>query len=264
MLLIQKGLNGNLVSSRSSAWCLGILSYTDALAQTLTSYEIIKASVNHLRRVTADPDAQAEDKCAAIYLIARMARSIQLSKSLLRAGCVPLIVHHLSTAEDPQVLQWSARAVGCLVRPSGSDIAKTLIDAGSAGALARLPRVLDPEVFEPLASFGFAIQRFSVAEWGSGTRKALVDAGVVDSLLAALRTSADIASPLVHTELALAVSFLGDVGGTSIRKEIVQAGGIDILKHVSAASTKSEVVKACNLAVTSITGNIWTRNAGTH
>jgi serine/threonine protein kinase len=261
VLLIQKGLNGNLISSRSSAWCLGILPYTDSLAQTLTSYDIVKASVDHLRRVTAGSDAQAEDKCAAIYVIARMARTIQLSKSLLRAGCVPLIVHHLSTAEDPQVLQWSARAVGCLMRPSGSDIAKTLIDAGSAGALARLPRVLDPEVAEPLASFAFAIQRFSVAEWGSGTRKALVEAGVVDSLLAALRTSADIACPLVHIELALAVSFLGDVGGTSIRKEIVKAGGIDILKHVSAASTKSEVAKACDLAVTSITGNFWTRNA---
>jgi len=173
---------------------------------------------------------------------------------------VPLIVHLLATSENPQVLQWSARAVGCLIRPSGSDIAKTLIDAGAAGALARVPRVLQPDDVEPLASFAFAIQRFSVAEWGSGTRRALIEAGVADSLLAALRTSADIACPSVHIELALAVSFLGDVGGTSIRKEIVKAGGIDILKQVAAIG-KPEVAKACNLAVTSITGNLWTRNA---
>ena len=259
--LIQKGLRGNLISSRSSAWCLGILPYTDSLAQTLASYGVVRASVDHLRRVAMALDARAEDKCAAIYVIARMARSIQLSKSLLRAGCVPLIVQQLSTSENPQVLQWSARAVGCLMRPNGSDIAKTLLDAGTAGALARLPRILQPEEVQPLGSFAFAIQRFSVAEWGSGTRRALVEAGVVDSLLAALRTSADVACPLVHIELALAVSFLGDVGGTSIRKEIVKAGGGDILKQVAAAS-KSDVSKACNLAVTSITGNLWTRNAG--
>jgi hypothetical protein len=148
------------------------------------------------------------------------------------------------------------------MRPNGSDIAKALIDAGSAKALARLPRLLHPQEVSPLASFAFAIQRFSCAEWGAGTRKALVEAGVVDSLLAALRTSADIACPRVHIELALAVSSLGDVGGTSIRKEITKAGGIDILKQVGAAS-KPEVAKACDLAVKSITGNLWTRNAGT-
>jgi len=263
MLLVQKGFKGNLISSRSSAWCLGILAYTDFLAQTLASYNIVKASVDHLRHVAENPDIIPEDICAAIYVIARIARSIQLSKSFLRAGCVPLLVHHLSSSENPQVLQWSAHAVGCLMRPNGSDIAKALIGAGSAKALARLPRVLHPdtpEAIEPLASFAFAIQRFSCAEWGAGTRKALVQAGVVDSLLAALRTSADVACPWVHTELALAVSSLGDVGGKSIRQEIVKAGGINILKQVGAAG-KSEVARACNLAVTSITGNIWTRNA---
>src|SRR6202020_2054366 len=123
--------------------------------------------------------------------------------------------------------------------------AKILLDAGSGQALARLPRVLPSEAVEPLASFAFAIQRLSCAEWGGGTRKALVEAGVVDSLLSALRTSADLPFPQVHIELALATSFLGDVGGTSIRKEIVRAGGIEILKRVSAAA-KPEVAKVCN------------------
>jgi hypothetical protein len=260
-LLIRKGLNGNLVSSRFSAWCLGILAYTDDLAQILAALNAVSISVEHLRRVSTTPNAEPEDISAAIYVVARLARTIPLSKSLARAGCVPLIVHHLSTSEDPQILHWSARAVGCLQRPNGSDIAKALLDAGSARALARLPRILPSEVIEPLASFAFAIQRLSCAEWGGGTRKALVEAGVVDSLLSALRTSADIPYPLVHIELALATSFLGDVGGKSIRKEIVRAGGIEILKRVGAAG-KPEVKKACNLAVTSITGNIWTRNAG--
>jgi hypothetical protein len=190
-----------------------------------------------------------------------LSRTVPLSKSLARAGCVPLIAHHMSTSEDSQVLHWSARAVGCLQRPNASDMAKSLLDAGIASALARLPRVLPSEVVEPLASFAFAISRLSCAEWGGGTRKALVEAGVVDSLLSAIRTAADIPAPQVHIELALAISFLGDVGGTSIRKEIVRAGGIDILKRVGAAG-KPDVTKACNMAVTSITGNIWTRNAG--
>jgi serine/threonine protein kinase len=260
VLLTRKGFKGNLVSSRSCAWCLGILPYTDFLAQTLASYDIVRASVDHLNRVTTDFNAKVADKCAAMYVIARIARTTQLSTSLIRAGCVPLIIHHLSTSMEPQVLQWSARTVGCLMRPNGSDIAKTLIDAGSARALARLPRVLQPSVVEPLASFAFAIQRFSCAEWGIRSRRALVEAGVVDSLLAALRTSADIVCPLVHVELALAVSFLGEIGGASIREEIVKAGGIDILKQLASASCKSEVPKACDLAITNITGNIWSRN----
>ncbi|KAG9097023.1 hypothetical protein FRC06_008038 [Ceratobasidium sp. 370] len=111
-----------------------------------------------------------------------------------------------------------------------------------------------------LEAFAFAIQRFSCAEWGSGTRKALVEAGVVDSLLAALRTASGVRNPQTHIELALAVSFLGDVGGGPIRKEIVSASGIEILKRV-AAEGNVEVAKACGLAITSITGNIFTRNA---
>jgi len=257
---MRKGLKGNLVSSRLSAWCLGTLAYTDDLAENLAALGAVTLSMEHLRYVTAHSDADTEDTCAAIYFVSRLARTTTLAKSLAKAGCVLLIVHHLSVSENPQVLHWSARAVGCLQRPSASDMAKALLDAGSAKALARLPRVLPSDVIEPLASFAFAIQRLSCAEWGGGTRKALVEAGVVDSLLSALRTSADIPNPQVHIELALATSFLGDVGGTAIRKEIVRAGGIDILKRVGAAG-KPEVAKACNMAVTSITGNIWTRNA---
>jgi hypothetical protein len=262
-VLVNKGFKGGFIASRYSAWCLGVMAYTDDLAETLAAHDVVTASVEHLRHITEISNTTPEDSCAALYLVARLARTIPLSKSLAKAGCVPLIVHHMSTSEDPHILHWSARAIGCLQRPSSSDLAKVLLDAGSARALARLPRVLPNEVVEPLASFAFAIQRLSCAEWGGGTRKALVEAGVVDSLLSALRTSADLPYPKVHIELALAASFLGDVGGTSIRKEIVRAGGIEILKRVSAAG-KPEVAKICNMAVRSITGNIWTRNAGTY
>jgi len=259
--LLHKGLKGNQISSRLSAWCLGGLIHTDDLAETLAAQYAVAASTDHLRICSENPNTQPEDICAALYFVARMARTIPLSKSLAKAGCVPLVVHHLSTSEHAQVLQWSARTVGCLMRPSSSDMAKDLLHAGSARALARFPPVLRTDEIEPLASFAFAIQRFSCAEWGGGTRKALVDAGVVDSLLSALRTAADVPYPQVHIELALAVSFLGDIGGKHIRKEIMRAGGIDILKHVGARGVP-EVSKTCNMAVTSITGNLWTRNAG--
>ncbi|KAG8977119.1 hypothetical protein FRB94_000926 [Tulasnella sp. JGI-2019a] len=155
---------------------------------------------------------------------------------------------------------WNARAIGCLMRPNSADMAKILLDASAAKGLARLPRVISVEKILPLESFAFAIQRFSCAEWGSSTRKQLVEAGVVDSLLAALRTAAEVPLPKVHIELALAVSFLGDVGGGEVRKEIFRAGGIEILKRVGAKGG-SQVAKTCSLAVTSITGNLWTRNA---
>jgi hypothetical protein len=262
-ILIRKCLQAHLIPSRLSSWCLGTLAYTDDLSETLAAYGAVKASVEHLRYITANSSSAPEDKCAAIYLVARLARTTSLSTLLVRAGCVHLIVHHLSTSTDPGVLFWSARAVGCLQRPNAFDIAKALLDAGCAKALARLPRVLPSDVIEPLGSFAFAIQRLSCAEWGGGTRKALVEAGVVDSLLSALRTSADVPYPQVHIDLALAISFLGDVGGASTRKEIVSAGGIEILKQVG-TSGKPEVAKACSLAVTSVTGNLWTRNAGRH
>jgi hypothetical protein len=151
--------------------------------------------------------------------------------------------------------------VGCLMRPNSSDMSKALLEVGIAHGLARIPRLFSSDEVETLASFAFAVQRFSCAEWGSGTRVALVEAGVVDALLAAMRTVETEPYPHVHVELALAASFLGDVGGSSIRKEIVKAGGIEILKHVR-DNGPEEVKKACNLAITSITGNLWTRNTG--
>ncbi|KAK1229276.1 hypothetical protein PQX77_007674 [Marasmius sp. AFHP31] len=146
------------------------------------------------------------------------------------------------------------------MRPNSNDMAKILLDAGVAQGLARLPTVLPQSALHPLGSFGFTIQRFSCAQWGGATRKALVEAGVVDALLAALRVVADERCPDVHVELALAVSLLGDVGGTSIRKEIVNAGGIDILRNVG-QNGAPEVNKACRMAVTSVTGNVLSGNA---
>ena len=260
-LLLTKGLTGPPATSRTASWCLGNLIWNDALADLLSTQNVIQDCANHLMRVTDTSDMLPEDICAAIFVVGRMARSIKLSKLLAKAGCVDPLVRQLNTSDDPLILQWSARAVGCLMRPNSADMSKTLLEAGAAKGLARLPQVIPTEAIEPLESFAFAIQRFSCAEWGSTTRKALVDAGVVDSLLAALRTAADVPWPQAHIELALAVSFLGDVGGASIRKEIVRAGGIDILKRVG-ANGKPDVAKACNTAVTSITGNILTRNAG--
>jgi len=92
------------------------------------------------------------------------------------------------------------------MRPNSGDMAKALLDAGIATGLARIPSVLPAEEVEPLGSFAFAIQRFSCAEWGGGVRKVLVAAGVVDGLLAALRTASSEPYPQVHIELALAVS----------------------------------------------------------
>jgi len=146
------------------------------------------------------------------------------------------------------------------MRPNSLDLAKSLLEAGAATGLARMPRVLPTEEVEPLASFAFAVQRFSCAEWGGKTRKALVDAGVVDSLLAAMRTASETSRPQVLIELALAICLLGDVGGSSIRKEITNAGGLDILEKVGRTGAP-EVARVCQMAVTSINGNLWTRNA---
>ncbi len=260
-ILIERGIRASLLAARMSAWCLGILIHTDAQADQLNDLGVVPEIVEYLRRVSSDPIASADDVSAALYAIARIARSIKLGKTLAKAGCVGWISQHLASSTEPSILLWAARAVGCLMRPNSADISKILLEAGIAKGLARLPSVLPSDEVEPLGSFAFAVQRFSCAEWGSGTRKALVDAGVVDSLLAALRTVADEPKPQIHVEMALAVSFLGDVGGAAIRKEIVSAGGITILKRVG-ANGSPEVAKACGMAVTSITGNLWTRNAG--
>ncbi|KAG8871157.1 hypothetical protein FRB97_008934 [Tulasnella sp. 331] len=259
-LLLRNGLTGAPPLAQISAWCLGNLVYTDPQADTLASQSAITAVVAQLRKLLDSRVAQPDDICAVLYAIGRISRSIKLAKLLHRAGCVEPLVSCFSTSEDPDVLMWCARAIGCLMRPNSGDMAKILLEAGSAAALARLPQVIPSDSIAPLGAFAFAIARFSCAEWGSSTRKQLVEAGVVDSLLAALRTAADVPYPEVHIQLALAVSFLGDVGGGDLRKEIVRAGGIEILKQVGARGNP-QVAKTCSMAVTSITGNLWTRNA---
>jgi hypothetical protein len=141
-------------------------------------------------------------------------------------------------------------------------MAKTLLDAGVVKGLARLPRVLSTDEVEPLGAFAFAIQRFSFAEWGGRPKKALVEGSIIDSLLHAEKNAADQPFPEVHIELAYAIALLGDVGGTSIRKQIVNAGGIEILKRIGSSTARPDVAKACSVAVKSVTGNVWSRNAG--
>ncbi|THU94438.1 hypothetical protein K435DRAFT_860566 [Dendrothele bispora CBS 962.96] len=201
--LLTKGLRGGQGAARLSAWCVGSPIHTDAIAETLADM-VIPDMVEHLRQSTNNLESSSEDICSAMFAIGRMARSIKLSKTLAKAGCIEPLAHHLNMSDDPRMLDWSARAVGCLMRPNSSDMSRLLLDAGIASGLARMPSVLPSDEVAPLASFAFAIQRFSCAEWGGGTRKALVEAGVVDSLLAALRTAADEPYPQVHIELTLA------------------------------------------------------------
>lgn len=159
-LLLQKGLRGEYAAPALSAYCLGTLAQSDSLAETLAGLGTIPAITAFLHSSTESPEPPVEDVCSALYATARIARSIKLAKMLSKAGCVPLLAHYLNTSDIPQILQWSARAIGCLMRPNSSDMSKTLLDAGIARGLARLPSVLPTEVVEPLASFAFAIQRF--------------------------------------------------------------------------------------------------------
>ncbi|CUA72571.1 hypothetical protein RSOLAG22IIIB_10127 [Rhizoctonia solani] len=246
---------------RCCAWTLGMLARTDALAGKLVQAGVIPALASHLIK-TAVPDAEPEDLCVALFGVGRLARTIKFSKALAAAGSVEPMVRTLRQTLDPDVLNWAARAVGCHMRPNSSDMAKVLLKEGAAEGLAKLPRSIPPQETDALGSFAFAIARFSCAEWGSGTRKALVQAGVVDALLSALRAASAIptTNPQVHAELAFAVSFLGDVGGSAIRKEIQDAGGIEILKQV-ARQGPPDVRKACETAITTITGNVFTRSS---
>ncbi|CAE7180741.1 unnamed protein product [Rhizoctonia solani] len=248
-------------TQRYSAWVLGTLARTDILAEKLVQKGVIPVLTSHLMK-TAVPDADSEDLCVALFGVARLARTIKCSKALAAAGSVEPMVRSLQQSLDPDVLNWSARAIGCHMRPNSSDMAQLLLWEGAAEGLARLPRSIPPEETEALGSFAFAVARFSCAEWGSGTRKALVRAGVVDALLSALRAASAIhtTNPQVHAELAVAVSFLGDIGGSAIRKEIRDAGGVDILKKV-ARQGPPDVQKACEMAITVITGNVFTRSS---
>ncbi|KAL0575728.1 hypothetical protein V5O48_006241 [Marasmius crinis-equi] len=247
--------------ARYAAWCLGNLIHSDLTAELFCSPEHLTEVLQYLEQCSM-PGTPSEDTCSALFLLARVSRSVKIAKELTGAGCIRHLAHHLKTSNNPDILRWSARAVGCLMRPNSGEMAKALLRAGVASGLARLPRVLPTDEVMPLGCFAFAIQRFSYAEWGGGTRKTLVDAGVVDSLLGALRNAAEVPSPKIHVELALAVSALGDVGGSSVRKEITNAGGLMILKKLaSVAGPGTEIAKTCNMAVTSIAGNIFTRHA---
>jgi hypothetical protein len=247
---------------RSCVWTLGTLARTDALCGKLVDAGAIPALATHLQQ-TAVEGADTEDLGVALFGVGRIARTIKFSKALAAAGSVEPMVRTLRQTLNPHVLNWSARAIGCHMRPNSADMAKILLRDGAADGLARLPRVIPAHETDALGSFAFAIARFSCAEWGSGTRKALVQAGVVDALLSALRAASAVptTNPRVHAELAFAVSFLGDVGGSAIRKEIQDAGGIDILKQV-ARQGPPDVRKACETAITTITGNVFTRSSG--
>ncbi|KIY73084.1 ARM repeat-containing protein [Cylindrobasidium torrendii FP15055 ss-10] len=261
-LILDQGLAPKtpLSTARMCAWTLGALIHNDQLADTISDLGGISETVSYLSRVSMAYEPDPEDVCAAMYAVGRISRSIKLAKALHRLGCITFMAQHLQHSMDPDVLMWTARAVGCMMRPNSGDMAKALLEAGVAHGLARLPSVLPTDEVRPLGSFAFAVQRFSCAEWGAGTRKQLVEAGVVDALLAGLRTVADEPHPQIHIEMALAVSFLGDVGGGSIRKEIINAGGVTILKNVGAKGDP-EVAKACSMAVTTTTGGIWSRHA---
>ncbi|KAK1228041.1 hypothetical protein PQX77_008934 [Marasmius sp. AFHP31] len=263
-LLLKHGLRKRQrrpLVARYAAWCLGNLIHCDLTSEIFASAEHLSDVVHYLEQCS-QLGTPSEDTCSALYLLARVSRSVKIAKELANRGCIHHLSHHLNTSNNPDVLRWGARAAGCLMRPNNGEMAKTLLRAGVASGLARLPRVLPADEVLPLGCFAFAIQRFSYAEWGGGTRKGLVEAGVVDSLLAALRRAADVPCPLVHTELALAVSSLGDVGGAAVRKEIVNAGGLAILKKLAmVAGPGTEIAKTCNMAVTSISGNIFTRHA---
>ncbi|KAJ6453969.1 hypothetical protein C8R45DRAFT_1065143 [Mycena sanguinolenta] len=261
-LLVAKGLRATMSSTaRVAAWCIGTLVRSDAIAEVLADIGMASALCEYVQRCKSrnlNGDSNPQDYSAAFFAVARLSRSVKIAKALAKGGCVEILVECLHTAEDPDVLLWSARAVGCLMRPNSSDMAKILLDAGVARGLARLPGILPADEVNALGAFAFAVQRFSCAEWGGGTRKALVDAGVVDALLAALSCPVD---PEVHIDLANAISLLSDVGGGAVRREITNAGGIEILNRVGRLAGRVDVVKACNQAATSIVGNVWKRNS---
>ncbi|KAJ7347608.1 armadillo-type protein [Mycena albidolilacea] len=260
-LLVTKGLNGTQRIACVAGWCLGALICSDSIADTLTEMGFVPALCGNMRQCSESSSTSPEKYSAAIYAVARISRSITAAEVLAQSGCANILARCLMTTESPMVLLFSARAVGCLMGPDSSDMAKTLLDAGVAKGLARLPRVLSTDEVEPLGAFAFAIQRFSFAEWGGRPKKALVEGGIIDSLLHAEKTAADQPFPEVHIELAYAIALLGDVGGTSIRKQIVNAGGIEILKRIGSSTARPDVAKACSVAVKSVTGNVWSRNA---
>lgn len=258
-LLLHSGLTSSPVVARSSAWCLGGLVHTDKLAESVLRLDAIPAIIHYLSKKVSLSESTSEDICAGVYVIARMSRSASLAKIIAKTRCIPFLAGQLEKSGDPQILRWTAQAIGCLLRPNSGDVAKVLLDAGIARGLARLPRLLPAEELEPLVAYAFAIQRFSCV-WIGGVRNALVEAGIVESLLVALKTAANEPSPDVHIELALACTFLCDTCSRA-RKEMHNMGAIKVLQRIAAGGSPA-VTKVCNTAITSISGNLMARNAG--
>ncbi|KAG8688827.1 hypothetical protein FRC08_011241, partial [Ceratobasidium sp. 394] len=175
LLIAWMSTSKDKTTLRSCVWTLGALARTDALAGKLVEAGAIPALATHLQQ-TAIPDADSEDLGVALFGVARLARTIKFSKALAAAGSVGPMVRTLRQTLDPDLLNWSARAIGCHMRPNSADMAKILLGEGAADGLARLPRVIPSQETDALGSFAFAIARFSCAEWGSGTRKTLVQA----------------------------------------------------------------------------------------
>ncbi|KAJ6578577.1 armadillo-type protein [Mycena capillaripes] len=246
-LLVAKGLKGTQRIACGAGWCLGALIRSDSIADTLTEMGFVAALCENMRHCSESSSTSPENYSAAIYAVTRISRSTQAAKVLVQSGYANVLARCLMTTDNPMVLLYGARAVGCLMGPDSSDMAKMLLDAGAAEGLARLPRLLSTDEVEPLASFAFAIQRFSFAEWGGMARKVLGEAGIVDSLLDAQSIAADEPCPEVHIELAYAIALLSDVGGGSIRKQIVNAGGIEILKRIGSSAARPDVAKACKV-----------------
>ncbi|KAJ7908949.1 hypothetical protein B0H13DRAFT_2251444 [Mycena leptocephala] len=203
--------------ARIAAWCLGVLIRSDAIADMLAEIGMSQPYAS-TPAMPQSASACPEDYSAAIYAVARMSRSVKIAKALAKSGAM---------------------------RPNSSDMAKVLLDAG----VARGWLGLQHSAHEEGAAGRICIcnPTLACAEWGGGTRKALVDAGVP--------------YPEVHIELANAGRVARGRGRDVVRKEIVNAGGIDILKRVASLAARAEVAKACNQAATSIIGNVWSRNA---
>ncbi|KAF7351676.1 ARM repeat-containing protein [Mycena sanguinolenta] len=260
-LLVTKGLKGTQRTACIAGWCLGALICSAKIAETLTEMGFIPSLCENIGRCAEWSCASPEDHCAAIYAIARISRSVRATEVLAQSGWIQTLERYLMTTDSPMVAQWSARAVGCLLGQDSTDMATMLLDAGVVKGLARLPSILLVDEVEPLEAFAFALQRLSSADWGGQARKALVDAGVVEALLSAQIAVADKRCPELHVELAHTTARVADVGGAPVRKQIINAGGVEILKRVSSLAIQNDVQEACNLAVKSVSGNLWSRNA---
>ncbi|KAJ7260467.1 hypothetical protein B0H12DRAFT_1107469 [Mycena haematopus] len=260
-LLVTKGLKGTQRTAGIAGWCLGALICSDRIAETLTEMGFVPSLCENIDRCAKWSGTSPEDYSAAIYAVARISRSVRAAEVLAQSGWAEILASYLMTTNSPMVAFWSARAVGCLLGSDSGDIANVLLDAGVANGLVRLPSILAADEVEPLGGFAFAVQRLSSADWGGQARKTLVDAGIVEALLNAQITAADQRCPEVHIQLAYATARIADVGGAPVRKQIVNAGGVEILKRIESLTVRTDVQTACNLAVKSITGNLWSRNA---